>query len=77
MAKLLEIPTDRGICAIPLKYAVYCRGCRTVSNSGPTQCRLCGSDRVVRLKPILDGGPDSPAQGAQRVRLAQVRAVSA
>jgi hypothetical protein len=77
MAKLLELPTDRGICAIPLKYAVYCRRCRTVSNSQPNQCHLCGSDRVVRLAPILDGSPDPPAQGAQQVRLALVRAVSA
>ena len=77
MAKLLELPTDRGICAIPLKHAIYCRGCQNVSNSRPIQCRLCGSDRVVCLEPILDGGPDSPAQGAQQVRLALVRAVSA
>ena len=77
MAKLLELPTDRGICAIPLKHAVYCRRCRNVSNSRPNQCRLCGSDRVVCLESILDGNPDPPAQGAQQVRLALVRAVSA
>jgi ATP sulfurylase len=77
MAKLLELPTDRGICAIPLKHAVYCRGCQTVSNSRPRECRLCGSDRVVRLEPILDGSPDPPAQGVQEVHLALVRAVSA
>lgn len=77
MAKLFELPADRSICVIPLKHAVYCRGCRTVSNLRPNQCRLCGSDRVVRLEPILDGSPDPPAQGAQQIRLALVRAVSA
>ena len=77
MAKLLELPTDRGICAIPLRHAVYCRRCRNISNSRPNQCRLCGSDRVVRLEHILDGSSDPPAQGAQQVRLALVRAVSA
>ena len=77
MAKLLELPSDRGICAIPLKHAVYCQRCRTVSNSRPSECHLCGSDRVVRLEPILEGSPDPPAQGAQEVHLAMVRAVSA
>ena len=77
MARLLELPTDRGICAIPLKHAVYCRGCQNVSNSRPDQCRLCGSDRVVRLEPILDGGPDSPAQGSRQTSLTLVTAVSA
>jgi hypothetical protein len=77
MAKLFELPTDRGICGIPVKHAVYCQGCQTVSNSRPTQCQLCGSDRVVRLEPILDGSPDPPAQGSREVRLSLVRAVSA
>lgn len=77
MAKLLELPTDRGICAIPLKHAVYCRGCQIVSNSRPSQCRICGSDQVLCLERILDGGPDSPAQGARPASLALVRAVSA
>lgn len=77
MAKLFELPTDRGICCIPLEYAVYCEACHTVSNSRPSECRLCGSDRVVRLEPILDGGPGSPAQGCREIRLSLVRAVGA
>lgn len=77
MAKLFEHPTDRGICGIPMKHAVYCRACLTVSNSRPNQCRMCGSDRVVRLEPILDGRPDPPSQGARQTRLSLVRAVSA
>ena len=77
MAKLFELPSDRGICGIPLKHAIYCRACLTVSNSRPEQCRLCGSDRVLRLEPILDGSPDPPAQGSRQVRLSLVRAVSA
>lgn len=77
MAKLLELPTDRSICAIPVHHAVYCRRCRNVSNSRPSQCRLCGSNRVVRLEQILDGGPDSPAQGSRQTSLTLVTAVSA
>lgn len=77
MAKLIELPADRGICCIPVKHAVYCQGCQTVSNSRPTKCQLCGSDRVVRLEPIFDGSPDPPAQASRAVRLSLVRAVSA
>jgi hypothetical protein len=72
MAKLLELPTD---CCIPLKHAVNCQGCQTVSSSRPTQCRLCGNNRVVRLEPILDGSPEPPAQGSRQVRHKDVVAV--
>lgn len=77
MAKLLELPTEQCICCIPLKYAIFCRACLTVSNSRPEQCRLCGSDSLLRLEPFLDGSPDPPAQGARQMRLSIVRAVSA
>lgn len=77
MAKLFQLPTEESICCIPLKYAVYCERCRTVSNSPPSQCGLCGSDQIARLEPILDNGPDSPAQGSRQASLTLVRAVSA
>lgn len=77
MAKLFQLPVEQSICCIPLNHAVYCQGCQTVSNSRPTQCQLCGSERVVRLEPILDGSPDPPAQASRAVGLSLVRAVSA
>jgi ATP sulfurylase len=77
MAKLLELPTDRGICAIPLEHAVYCRECQTVSNSRPHECGLCGSGKVIRLEGILNGNPDPPAKGCHPAKLSLVRAVGA
>ena len=50
MAKLFELPAEQSICCIPLKHAVYCRACLTVSNSRPFVCSLCGSGKVMRLE---------------------------
>lgn len=77
MSKLLEIPADRGICAIPLKHAVYCHECQTVSNSRPHECGLCGSGKVIRLEGILNGNPDPPAKSCRPARLSLVKAVGA
>jgi hypothetical protein len=77
MAKLFELPAEQSICCIPLKHAVYCRACLTVSNSRPFVCSLCGSRKVIRLEGILNGSPDPPAQSCRRARLSQVRAVGA
>jgi hypothetical protein len=77
MAKLFELPTEQSICCIPLRHAVYCRACLTVSNSRPLVCSLCGSGMVIRLEGVLNGGPDPSAQGCRRVRLSLVRAVGA
>jgi len=77
MAKLFELPTDRGICAIPLKHAVYCRKCQTVSNSRPHECGLCGSGKVMRLEGILNGNPDPPAKSCRPAKISLVRAVGA
>jgi hypothetical protein len=76
MAKLFELPTEQSICCIPLKHAVYCRACFTVSNSRPFVCGLCGSCMVVRLEDFLDHNPDPPAQSCRAARLSLVRAVS-
>lgn len=77
MAKLFELPTDQSICCIPLKYAVYCRACRMISNSRPLVCSLCGSEKVMRLEGVLDRHPDPPAQGCRTTRLSLVRAIGA
>ena len=77
MAKFFELPTEQSICCIPLKHAVYCRACRTVSNSRPHECGLCGSRKVMRLEAVLSGNPDPPAQGCRAAGISLVTAVGA
>ena len=75
MAKFFQVPAEQSICCIPLKHAVYCRACMTVSNSHPQVCSLCGSSKVMRLEVVLNGNPDPPAQSRRPSRLSLVRAV--
>ena len=77
MAKLFELPVEQGICCIPLKHAVFCRACHTVSNSRPLVCSLCGSGKVMRLEGVLNGSPDPPAQSCRPARLSLVRVIGA
>ena len=76
MAKLFELPTEQSICCIPLRHAVYCRACLTVSNSRPFVCGLCGSGKVMRLEGVLNRDPNPPAQNCRAARLSLVKAVS-
>jgi hypothetical protein len=76
MAKLFELPAEQGICCIPLRSAVYCRACLTVSNSLPHECSLCGSGKIMRLEEILNDDPEPPAKSLQPARLSMVRAVA-
>jgi hypothetical protein len=76
MAKLFELPTEQSICCIPLKHAVYCRDCVTVSNSRPFMCRLCGSSNVMRLEEVLNPNPNQPVQSCRAAKFSLVRAVS-
>jgi len=75
MAKLFELPAEQSICCIPLRHAVYCRTCRTISNSRPLVCSLCGSGMVIGLEGVLNGSPDPPVQSCRPVRLSLVRAI--
>ena len=76
MAKLFELPTEQSICCIPLRHAVYCRACLTVSNSRPLVCSLCGSGKVMRLEGVLNRDPNPPAQNCRATRLSLVRAIA-
>ena len=76
MAKLFELPPEQSICCIPLKHAVYCRACLTVSNSLPFLCSMCGSDKVMRVEEVLNPNPNPPVQRCRPARFSQVRAVS-
>jgi len=77
MAKFFELPAEQSICCIPLKHAVYCRACLTVSNSRPLVCGMCGSSEVMHLEAVLSGNPEPPAQSCRAARLSLVRAVGA
>ena len=61
MTKVIEIYAQPPICSIPLKQAVYCENCKTISNSRPYRCGVCGSEAVLRVEPILDRNPEPPA----------------
>jgi len=78
MARVIEMHPHPLIYSIPLAQAVYCENCVTISNSRPDRCGVCGSEAVLRVEPILNRPPDPPpAVAMQRIRLFQVRAVSA
>ena len=61
MGKLIEVPPDPPFCSIPLKDAVYCENCNTISNSRPFRCGVCSSEAVLRVAHIFDCDPDPPS----------------
>jgi hypothetical protein len=63
MGKLIELLPDPPFCSIPLKDAVYCENCNTISNSRPFRCGVCSSEAVLRVAPIFDRDPE-PAPAA-------------
>ncbi len=77
MAKVIELRAEPIICSIPLRQAVYCENCETISNSRPYRCGVCGSEAVLRVEPILNRNPDPPAAAACSPKLVLVRAISA
>jgi hypothetical protein len=77
MAKAIPIHSEPLIYSIPLKLAVYCENCETISNSLPHRCGVCHSEAVLRVEPILNRDPDPPAHAAHRLKLFLIRAVGA
>jgi len=75
MAKAIPIHFEPLIYSILLKLAIYCENCETISNSRSHRCGVCDSESVLRVEPILNLGPDSPADVAYRLKLFLVRAV--
>ena len=47
------IRTEPGLVSIPLEKAVYCENCKMVSSSARQRCGLCGSERIVRMAPLI------------------------
>lgn len=77
MAKVKELRAQPIICSIPLRQAVYCENCETISNSRPDRCGVCGSESVLRVEPIFNREPDPPAVATYPRKLHLVRAISA
>jgi hypothetical protein len=78
MPKVVEIRTEPVICSIPLRQAIYCENCNTISNSRPYRCGVCGSEAVLRVEPILNREPDPPGRASLLpIRFSLLRAVGA
>ncbi|MGH9615245.1 MAG: hypothetical protein ACRD28_00790 [Acidobacteriaceae bacterium] len=77
MGKLIELPSEPAFCSIPLKLAVYCENCETISNSRPYRCGVCDSEAVVRVEPVFNRNPEPPATAAVPLKLSVLRAVGA
>jgi hypothetical protein len=75
MAKVIELAATAAICSIPLKVAVYCENCNTVSNSRAQRCGVCGSEAVLRLEAIINRDPDPPGRAAFSLHFSRLRAV--
>jgi hypothetical protein len=61
MRNVVMIRREPGLVSIPVESAVYCGNCETVSTSSGRRCGLCGSERIVRMAPLIpepwDPGP--------------------
>ncbi len=75
MAKIFELPVQPPICSIPLRQAVYCENCETISNSCLYRCGVCGSEAVLRVEPILNRNPEPPSGAVQRFQFSRLRVV--
>jgi hypothetical protein len=53
MRNVRMIRSEPGLVWIPLEKAVYCENCETVSTSAGRRCGICGSERIVRLIPLI------------------------
>jgi hypothetical protein len=51
MPRVFPIHSEPLICSIPLKLAVCCENCETISNSRPHRCGVCDSEAVLRVEP--------------------------
>ena len=74
VAKAIPTHPESLIFSIPLKLAVYCENCETISNSRPHRCGVCDSESVLRVEPILNRDPDPTVDAAHRLKLFLVRA---
>ena len=53
MCNVRMIRTEPGLVSIPLEKAVYCENCLMISSSTRQRCGLCGSERIIRMAPLI------------------------
>jgi hypothetical protein len=62
MCQVRRFRSEYRLVSIPVASAIYCRHCKTVSNSLRERCGECGSELVLHLATLVDqppAGPDS------------------
>jgi hypothetical protein len=63
MCEIRVIHPAYSLVIIPVDEAIYCRACRSVTNSHGERCGKCGSDSVLRLATLIDQPPSGPESG--------------
>jgi hypothetical protein len=63
MCQVRRFRSEHSFVSIPVDKAIYCRRCKTVSNSPREQCGNCGSELVVHLVTLVDQPPAGPDSG--------------
>jgi hypothetical protein len=43
--------------------------CKAISDSRPHKCAVCGSEAVLRVRPILDPEPQPPAGDSPAIQI--------
>jgi hypothetical protein len=70
MGQVQALRPVHSLVSIPVEQAIYCRHCKTVSNSLRERCGKCGSELVLHLATLVDqppAGPDSGPAAAVRI----------
>jgi len=63
MCQVRRFRSEQGLVSIPVDEAIYCRHCKTVSNSLPERCGKCGSELVLHLATLVNRPPAGPDSG--------------
>lgn len=48
---------------IPVDKAIYCKSCKSITNSPSERCGKCGSEFVLRIITLIDRPPSGPDSG--------------
>jgi len=63
MCQVRRFRSEQSLVSIPVDRAIYCRHCKTVSNSLREQCGMCGSELVLHLASLVNQPPAGPDSG--------------
>ena len=63
MCEVRRFRSEHSLVSIPVDKAIYCRHCKTVSNSPREQCGKCGSELVLHLATLVNQPPGGPVSG--------------